>query len=283
MKKNCNEFIMLILTSLILSCNAFWWRTTTEATPLLRQMPISYFRTYTYHQPVGYPGSLFQSPTFNQYSPANRFAGWSEFPSASNGLPVLANYRQEMTTTTTSPPSTQTTSTTIMPTQPPPQPPSTHLPLLQGTSSQSHINLPLQSIPNHPSQYSLSSSYISSAGHHYIETHPPSAQYLTSGPIRTSYLTPDYPNQYYYTTSTASNPSLNMQTAQHSSNSFTNGQQFQRQQIRFVPCMCPVAVSIPNEFPESRSISNDDSDDMVIPETNEAIKTKENDDVHLSS
>ncbi|KAL5288475.1 hypothetical protein ACFFRR_008981 [Megaselia abdita] len=93
------------------SASCFWWRqpaATTEQ-PTVRQMPIGYFRTYSY-QPLNYGG-------FGYNWPSNIYSNEVGYPLGNQDLVKPAEETTTTTTTTTTPrPTTTTTTTTEKPT-----------------------------------------------------------------------------------------------------------------------------------------------------------------------
>uniref|UniRef100_A0A1B0CH81 Putative conserved secreted protein n=1 Tax=Lutzomyia longipalpis TaxID=7200 RepID=A0A1B0CH81_LUTLO len=164
----------VVLLSFFVTCNGFWWSSQNQE-PTLKQYPIGYFRTYTYH-----PFTLSAAPFSPNYiapqrlSPTAGYYQAKQFSTAAPQAPVLPPQTSPQPVNDYSPPP--------QPTNPPPPPPQ---PQPQ----------PLLSRPN---------SYNNQDGFSYQYV-PPAAPYNV-------------------------------------------------QQVQFVPCMCPVTVSVGTDLPaEKRS------------------------------
>ncbi|XP_016948333.1 uncharacterized protein DDB_G0290587 [Drosophila biarmipes] len=236
-----NVVITLILAGSSLT-NAFWWpKTTTETRepsggPMLQQIPLTYFRTYTY-QPLA-PGffgfgapqtPLLPGPPPHQYDPyaVTSYAAARRHDSVarqevtapssttSTTSTTPAPTTTTTTTTTTTPAPTTTTSTTTSTTPPPPPPP----PAVQSTSS---------------SFSEGSTSSLLRFGEYPTYNRRVSNLYNA----RPQYPYPDYFN---YQTPQQQSPQQSVMAEQGVSSSGSR--------IQFVPCMCP--VSMPSLLPSS--------------------------------
>ncbi|XP_036676818.2 uncharacterized protein DDB_G0290587 [Drosophila suzukii] len=234
-----NVVITLILAGSSLS-NAFWWpKTTTETRepsggPMLQQIPLTYFRTYTY-QPLApgffgfgapqtpmLPGPPHQYDPYavNSYGAGRRHdtvprqevsAPSSTTTSTTSTTPAPTT--TTTTTTTTTPAPTTTTSTTTSTTTPPPPPP----PVAQSTSS---------------SFSEGSTSSLLRFGEYPTYNRRVSNLYNAR---------PQYPYPDYFNYQPPQQQSQNVMSEQGVSSSGSR--------IQFVPCMCP--VSMPSLLPSS--------------------------------
>ncbi|XP_017067543.1 uncharacterized protein DDB_G0290587 isoform X2 [Drosophila eugracilis] len=230
------EKITLILAGSKLS-NAFWWpKTTTETREpsgghqMMQQIPLTYFRTYTY-QPLApgffgfgaaqtplLPGAQYDPYAVTSYAAARRHDSVSrQEVTAPTGListststtPAPTTTTTTSTTTTTPAPttttSTTTTTTSTTPAPPPPPPPSAHP---QSTSS---------------SFSDGSTSTLMRFGEYPTYNRRVSNLYNA----RPQYPYPDY---------------FNYQPQQQQQSVVSEPGSSSGSRIQFVPCMCPVSM-----------------------------------------
>ncbi|CAD7076609.1 unnamed protein product [Hermetia illucens] len=218
-------FAQIIISIFFTPGNAFWWSNSasTESTPVLKQIPVGYFRTYTY-QPLTYPPrySPFPSVATNQYPYDHSNIGWAQYNAPHP--PIVPVKPQPLTT----PPTTTTSTSTSAP----------QYQQNESSAAQSASN------SNNQQQNTYSSLPI-------IEIQPgiqappakiPSYHQISPDPELSSY-------QYFPGTVSQSVP-----------------------QVQFVPCMCPVTISVgARDMSENRAISDnddylqrDDSDDSTL-------------------
>ncbi|KAH8420384.1 hypothetical protein KR009_009885, partial [Drosophila setifemur] len=218
--------------------DAFWWpKTTTEPPnggPMMQQIPLTYFRTYTY-QPLGPgPGGAFGMPFFGfGQTPLLQGPGPQYDPYAVTSYAAARRHDQvevsAPTTSTTTTPAPTTTSTTTTTTTTTPVPTTT-----RSTTTTTTTPPPA---PRAPAQAAASSSSEGSSAA------PGSGQGPTSSLLRYGeYPTysrrvsnlynarPQYPYPDYFN---YQNPNVVMEQGQG---------QGAGSRIQFVPCMCPVSV-----------------------------------------
>ncbi|KAG5674597.1 hypothetical protein PVAND_004551 [Polypedilum vanderplanki] len=257
-----NFFIISFLS--IVSCDAFWWgrdsresnqvRETSQPTipPPLRQYPISYIRAFAYH-PVAFPQPLAPITTYhvrNQQSPGRSFpsssAQGSQQSIAQQQLSMGQNV-QEFSTT----PSTTTTTTTTTTTPPP------------VTQSQFSASQPIpqqqtfsrgdfgQTVQRQlPPQSSLYQNY---GGYPYYYNQQYHFRYddASAGP-----QAPQVQNQFSGRLYNGEQPTYQQYTADPVTYQFIPTSITpitQQNSVKFVPCMCPVAVQVSPPLVEKRN------------------------------
>ncbi|KAH8289369.1 hypothetical protein KR054_004342, partial [Drosophila jambulina] len=219
--------------------NAFWWPKTTTESPgggqVLQQIPLTYFRTYTY-QPLA-PGSAFSLPFFGfgaaqtpllpgpQFDPyaVTSYAAARRHDTAARPdvTPPVGTSTSTTTTTTPVPTTTTTTTTTPAPTTttttstttpPPPSPPPPAQQQQQAPFSEGSSPAGGSSLLRYGGEYPTYSRRVSNLYN-----------------ARPQYPYPDYFNYQA--------PQNMMAAAAAAAEQGASGTR-----IQFVPCMCPISV-----------------------------------------
>ncbi|XP_029407958.2 uncharacterized protein LOC105230487 [Bactrocera dorsalis] len=274
--------LLLITAVLLLPAHAFWWASptaapATESPRVLKEIPLTYFRSYTYQPIAGNPFAAF--PYYHHAAsalPSTLLAGparyehgtylhGSAYP-VSVALPHPQQQQQSMlppmyqlpqapvlhakplpspttttSTTSTEPPTTTSTTTTTTTTTTTPPPPSTTT--ASSSTSTTHASV---SQPSEPQPQPYPYPYPTYNRRAYMGYNPHS--------YRPSYPYPDYT---VYKTAPATR--YNSQGGQ----------------IQFVPCMCPVSVGASGQVQhaalsaEGRTNSDEEDDLMLLSRADE--------------
>ncbi|XP_037931739.1 mucin-2-like [Teleopsis dalmanni] len=231
-KELINEEV--ILSVIILKTNAFWWNPTTTETPtVIKHIPLTYYRTYTYQplslNPYSYPffgNGGYGSP---QQSPLLAGARYDTF--SGNFNPEFQHDVTASAITTATPAPTTSTSTT------------TPAPTTTTSTTTTTMTTPIVEPLLNGAPFG-----------HYGSEFPTYNRRIYTSNYNPNYYRPHYPYPDYSSYA----PSL-IKSSQLPTN------------IQFVPCMCPVSVGVPSGQPletqsnpiylaQSRSTVSDEAD-----------------------
>jgi hypothetical protein len=255
------KFVFIIGFLTIVSCDAFWWGRNDNSNanqvsqsqpispptipPALRQYPISYIRAFAYH-PVAFPQPLQPITTYhvrNQQSPGR------SFPQGANSQQNVQNpSSQEFGLQPSTSPSTTTTTTTTTTT---PAPPST---TQQSSFSASQpIQIPQsysrgdfnQNIQRQLPQQQQSTAYQNFGGNPYYYNQQ--FHYRYDDAATNQFAGRFYNGEPSYQQYSSIDP-ITYQFIPTSITPIT-----QQNSVKFVPCMCPVAVQVSPPLVEKRA------------------------------
>ncbi|XP_034671232.1 endochitinase A [Drosophila subobscura] len=224
------KYLFVILAGLIGAANAFWWPKTTTESPnaqMLQQIPLTYFRTYTYQPLAGGPFSvpffgfgaaqtplLSPSSHYDPYAVTSYAAARRHDVAAKTGVtpPASSSTSTTSSTTSTTTPAPTTTTTTTTTTPAP-------------TTTTSSTTTPA------PPQAPEGASYSAGAGSgssllRYGEYPTYTRRVSNLYNARPQYPYPDYFN--YQPQGGLAEPGVGVGVG--------------GTRIQFVPCMCPVSV-----------------------------------------